>query len=69
MGLADVARYVIGRRRHLTQYTRVQNALDDVASIVYQALTCRVLRLSLDPRVASQTPSNDVASSVYRALT
>jgi len=36
MGLADVADRVIGRR--LTQETRVQHALDDVAGNIYQAL-------------------------------
>jgi hypothetical protein len=35
-GLADIARHVIGC--HLTQETRIQNVLDDVASETCQAL-------------------------------
>jgi len=35
-GLIDSARHVIGRR--FTQETRVQNAVDDVASTIHQAL-------------------------------
>ena len=37
-GLMDSAHHVIGCR--LTQETRVQNALDDMASTVHQSLTC-----------------------------
>ena len=64
VGLAGVARQVIGCR--LTQETRVQSALDHVASIIRQALGVTGCYLTQETR--AQSALNDVARIIRQAL-
>jgi hypothetical protein len=69
MGLADIARHVI--RRHRTQEARVQNALNDVAGNICQALidtAHHVIGLLLTQEPMAQIAFDDMAGDIWQAL-